>query len=104
MSFLDRASDFLTANVVAAEREDARVASLRDGTPLGTLKADYLGALYKRRRTLLALQILDHANVGECEQRAGFRKTAATLSARMDKLERALDEAGIAIKKTRGPA
>jgi hypothetical protein len=96
MSFLDRASDFLTANVVAAEREDARVASLRDGT--------HLGALYKRRRTLLALQILDHANVGECEQRAGFRKTAATLSARMDKLERALDEAGIAIKKTRGPA
>lgn len=94
--FFDRTNDWMA-------EQDAKVQKLRDGTPKGELKADYLAALYRRKRLALGLRILSDTGVPE-SLRAEKREEIAAVEKTLAELEQKLDAAGIRVRKIRGDA
>lgn len=97
--------DLLVANAQRGEAENRRIAKLRDGTPAGELKADYLERVYRRKRTKDAIRLLGVADIGpDNPQRAEYQAEVDQIEAELPGIERRLDALGIQIRKKRGPS
>ncbi len=97
MSTFDQFFDAVDAQ---HRQETARVSDLRDGTPVGDLKADYRAAVYQRRRTAQALTFIADGPSLE-PHRQEYRDKITDLDAELADLEAKLDAAGIRVQKIR---